>query len=192
MVKNNTGRKETVVKDDLNIKGGGVYCFMPFSSLDKNNKAVFKIGMSMNFSSRTEAYHTYFPLGVYMVAFLENPKMIQTRSKSTITRKQLFLKAEKWIMNYIEDNGGKRIKSTTRVQNANVDNEGDTEWFYTNEDLIHEAFTEAEKKFNGEKHLFYLEGLDPITNRFTSINDIAKKDENKKPNYTGKIIYLVK
>lgn len=191
MVKNNTGRKVSVVKDDLNIKGGGIYCFMPFSTLDKNKKAIFKIGMSMDFSSRTEAYHTYFPLGVYMVAFLQEPRVRNTRSKS-VTRKQLFLKAEKWIMKYIENKGAKRIRSTARVQNANVDNEGDTEWFYTNEDLIHEAFTEAEKTFGGEKHLFYLEGLDPDTNKLTSINEIAKQDGNTKPNYTGKIIYIVR
>lgn len=187
----NTGRKVTVVKDELNVKGGGVYCFMPFSTVDKHNKAIFKIGMAMDFSSRTEAYHTYFPLGVYAVAFLANPKLPVTRSNQ-LTKKQLFLKVEKWIMDYIDENGAKRIKSTTRVRNVNSDNKGDTEWFYTNEKLIHKAFIEAEKKFGGEKHLFYLEGLDPETNTFTSINETAKNDESKKPNYTGKIIYIMR
>ena len=191
MVKNLTGKKVTVVRDELNIKGGGVYCFMPFSTVDVHGKAIFKVGMSMDFSSRTEAYHTYFPLGVYMVAFLQEPRLVSTRRKK-VTRRQVFLKAEKWIMDYIEKEGAKRVKSTARVQNANVDNEGDTEWFYTDENLVHEAFTEAVKKFGGEKHLFYLEGYDPETGKLTSINKIAAQDEKRKPNYTGKIIYLVK
>jgi hypothetical protein len=188
MVKNNTGRKLTVIRDELNIQNGGIYCFMPFDRLDNKSKAVFKIGMSMNFSSRAEQYHTYFPLGVYMIAFLENPTQRVTRSQPQLTKKEFFLKVERWIMDYIEKNGGQRIYSTARVQNANVAKDGQTEWFYTSDSVIHEAFFEAEKKFNGTVHLFHLEGLDPVTNRFTSINDNAAKNE-KYPHYTGKIIY---
>jgi hypothetical protein len=34
MPKNNTGKKVLVLRDELNITGGGVYCLMPFDSLD--------------------------------------------------------------------------------------------------------------------------------------------------------------
>ena len=105
--------------------------------------------MSMNFSSRAEQYHTYFPLGVYMIAFLENPIQSVTRNNHQLTKQEYFLKVERWIMDYIENNGGQRIYSTARVHNANVAKEGQTEWFYTIENLIHEAFVETEKKFNG-------------------------------------------
>jgi hypothetical protein len=189
MVKNNTGRKLSVIRDELNISNGGIYCFMPFERLDKYKKAIFKIGMSMDFSSRAEQYHTYFPLGVYMIAFLESPSQRVTRNTNQFTKKEYYLKVERWIMDYIEKNGGQRIYSTTRVHNANVAKEGQTEWFYTSVELIHEAFVEAEKKFNGIVHLFYLEGIDPQTNRFSSINDTATQNERYNPHYTGKIIY---
>ena len=186
----NTGRKLSVIRDELNIHNGGIYCFMPFERLDKHKKAIFKIGMSMNFSSRAEAYHTYFPLGVYMIAFLENPQPMRvTRSQPQLSKREYYLKVERWIMDYIAKNGGQRIYSTTRVHNANVAKEGETEWFYCTETLIHQAFIEAEKKFNGIIHLFYLEGLDPVTNRFTSINETANQNERYLPHYTGKIIY---
>ena len=32
--------------DELKIEKSGVYCIMPFSELDVNNKAIFKIGIS--------------------------------------------------------------------------------------------------------------------------------------------------
>lgn len=63
------GKKVTILNDELKIKGGGLYCYMPFEKLDKHKKAVFKIGLAIDFNSRTEIYHTYYPNGVYMVAF---------------------------------------------------------------------------------------------------------------------------
>jgi hypothetical protein len=62
--------KYTVIRDELKLTGGGLYCFMPFAKLDRHKKAVFKIGLALDLSNRTENYHTYFPNGVYMVAFL--------------------------------------------------------------------------------------------------------------------------
>ncbi len=41
--------------------------------------------------------------------------------------------------------------------------EGETEWIYTNEDIIHNVFLDAKAKFGGTTKLFYLEGLDPDT-----------------------------
>lgn len=183
-------KKHTVVRDELNLKGGGLYCYLPFGNLDKHHKSIFKVGLAMNFKSRTEQYHTYFPLGVYMVAFLEEPRVpIKTRSKNETTKKEQYIKIENFIMDYLTKNGASRVYSTTRTKHSNEKNEGQTEWFYTNEDLIHEAFTEAKKKFGGELKLFYLEGLDPKTGNFTSINEAHKKEENKKPNYVGKIVF---
>ena len=43
MVKNNTDRTLTVIRDELNIHNGGIYCFMPFDRLDVHSKAVFKV-----------------------------------------------------------------------------------------------------------------------------------------------------
>ena len=183
-------KKYTIVNDELKIKGGGLYCYLPFGNLDKHKKAIFKVGMALNFNSRTEQYHTYFPLGVYMIAFLEDPRIpIKTRSQKQITKKEQYLKVEKFVMEYLTEHKATRVYSTTRTQNQNEKKEGATEWFYTNEDLIHEAFTQAKQKFGGNLKLFFLEGLDAETGKFTSINEQFKKDENNLPHYTGKIIY---
>ena len=79
-------KKYTVLYDELKIKRGGIYCILPFSTLDINHKAVFKIGMAKNFQHRSKQYHTYFPHGVYYVAFLEEPRQpMKTRSQKAVT-----------------------------------------------------------------------------------------------------------
>jgi len=189
--KNLTGRKHTVLQDELNIKGSGIYCLMPYEQLDKQKKAVFKVGMAVDsFRKRMEQFHTYFPLGVYYVAFLQNSpvRSMALRGKPGQTKKMKYLEIEDFIMNTIREKGGRVVRSTTRVKDANVEEGGVTEWVYSDEIVIHESFKEAEKKYGGKLHLFYLEGLNPDTMKLESINDIAK--ENKKKNlYTGQIIY---
>lgn len=182
-------KKETVLDDILRITGKGLYAIMPFEKLDRKKKAVFKIGQTTSFRNRFDQYHTYFPKGVYYVAFLQNPpipKPTRRNPDETPTVSQL-LKIEKFILNRIEDLGGEPIYSTTRVQNQNQDKEGKTEWIYTNEQSVHIAFQDAHKKFGGQLHLFYLEGFDPLTQEFSSIND--NKNETQKPNYIGQIVY---
>ena len=189
----NTDKKHSVIRDELKLSGGGLYCFMPFNRIDKHKKAVFKIGLAINFTHRTENYHTYFPNGVYMVAFLENPPIPRTtRSQKGKSRKEHYLAIEKYLFNHVIENGAKRIYSTTRTKNPNEKKEGETEWVYTDEITIHEAFTDAKTKYGGNLKLFYLEGIDPETNKLTSINQIANEEEHSsKQHYTGKIIYFV-
>jgi hypothetical protein len=141
-----------------------------------------------------------------MVAFLEDPPIPKlTRSNKTKiyieetntykfpdAKLTQYIKIEKFILKYLDTHGGKRIHSTARVRNENEQRQGETEWIYTDEHSIHEAFTEAQKTFGGKTNLFYLEGLDPDTNKIIdSINRKAKEKENTRPNYTGKIIYFV-
>lgn len=193
MPKNKTGKKISVVRDELNIKGAGLYCFLPYNRLD-NHKAVFKIGMTTtSFTNRLESYHTYFPNGVYMVAFLENPlipKTLRSNQKGT-PKTQHYLAIEKYTINYLVNHGSKRIYSSTRIKNKNAYGEGETEWIYGNVETIHKAFQEAEKKYFGNLYLYYLEGLDPNTGKFTSINQEADESESKKQIYTGKIIFHI-
>jgi hypothetical protein len=50
-----TGKKIKIAEDLLYLKGkGGCYCFMPYENTDDNNKALFKIGMTLDFSSRLD------------------------------------------------------------------------------------------------------------------------------------------
>jgi hypothetical protein len=48
---------------------------MPYETLDMKNNAIFKIGMTLNFKNRVEEYHTYFPNGVYHIAYLADPPL---------------------------------------------------------------------------------------------------------------------
>ena len=110
------------MQDELNITGGGIYCYMPYERLDKFKKAVFKIGLAIDFRSRTEQYNTYFPQGVYMVAFLIDPLIPKRlRGKKDVTKKSYYLTIEKFVLNYIDTHGGKRILSSTRIKNINED-----------------------------------------------------------------------
>jgi hypothetical protein len=169
-------KKHSVLRDELNLKGGGLYCYMPFENLDKSKKAVFKIGLAIDFNHRLENYHTYFPLGVYMVAFLEKPPIpMALRGKKIETMKSYYLKIEKFIFQYMKSKGAKQIHATTRSNLA-----GQTEWFYSDVAIIHESFTAAKKQFGGNIHLFNLDG----------INQIGKQNEKTKPNYVGKIVFV--
>lgn len=170
-------KKHTVIRDELKLKGGGFYCYLPFENLDKHKKAVFKIGLAIDFNHRTENYHTYFPLGVYMVAFLENPPIPMTlRGHKQESIKQRYIQIERFIFHYVVSKGGVQINSTAR---SNLS--GQSEWFYTDQNTIHEAFEEANKKFGGDMHLFNLNG----------INQAFKNNDKHKPNYVGKIVYFV-
>ena len=53
MTKRKTGKKLSVVGDELKLKKGGLYCYMPFENVDANHKAVFKIGLAIDFEKRT-------------------------------------------------------------------------------------------------------------------------------------------
>ena len=117
------GKKINVVADELGHKGNGIYCVYPFTNLDKDGKGCYKIGMTTeSYKKRIDSYHTYFPQGVYLVAFLEKPP-INTRllrgTEKEETIKKLYLKIEKFIIQYILDAGGRRIYSTARVQKVN-------------------------------------------------------------------------
>ena len=192
--KNNTGKKKTVLFDELQIRGAGVYCFLPFERLDKYKKAVFKIGItSGELDHRLDNYHTYFPEGVYMVAFLnEVPVAPRTRRrKERLTAKMVLLKVEKFIMQTIRENGGQLMYSSTRVLNADEHGKGASEWIYTDELTIHHAFRAAKKKFGGKEHFFYLSGYDAVLKRRVSINENAKTRKSL-PHYVGEIYFHVK
>lgn len=170
-------KKFKVVRDDLKIKGSGMYCFLPYEQLDSDHKAVFKVGMTINpFEKRTEQYHTYFPLGVYMVAFLENPPVPRKTTKT-----QHYLKIENFIFDSIQSNEGIRIYSTTRIKNQNQKKEGATEWVYCDVHAINSAFLEAQKQFGGTAHTFSLKKL--------NLNKVLKDKELETPNYIGKIVF---
>jgi hypothetical protein len=207
-----TGRAYNIAEDELFLKGlGGCYCFMPFNNIDKNNNAAFKIGMTIDFINRIKQYHTYFPEGMYHIAFLVEPRLPDWKPEKTnqwkarnkfkkvddekkalkkARRTSHFKDVEKFLFNYIVANKGTRIHSTTKSQDVDIlTQEGVTEWVFCNEDLIHDAFRAADKKFEGGVlYNFYLKGLDPFTNMNHSIDDDARIKKLQFPNFTAKLI----
>ena len=181
MVKNNTGRKKNVIGDELGIKGGGIYCVCPFDRFDEFGKTVFKVGQSVDLENRIDTYATYFPSGVYICCALANPPVRTngTRYVSSETKISKYLKIERFIFDFLEENGATQVYSTARIKHQNVKKQGATEWFYSTEELIHTAFERANKEFGGDLHIFFL----------GNINKEALASERKKPNYIGRIIY---
>lgn len=173
-------KKHSVIRDDLKInnKYGGLYCFMPFENFDDEDKAVMKIGMtSRPLTKRTDNYHTYFPMGVTLVASLESPLGILNKEdkEKADKRREHYEAIENFLFAYIIAKGGYRIISTAKLKD-----EGLTEWVYTSVKMIHDAFTEAQILFKGRINLYNLN--DPDYLKFE--NDKLKKD-----NYIGEIIY---
>ena len=174
--------KKITVLDEMGLKGGGIYCILPYERLDNQKKAVFKVGLASNLRSRMEQHHTDYPLGFYYTAILENP-LLSVKPKDTTEEKKatsrLLKKVEKYVFNEIENLGGQKIHSTTRVTNLNEKGEGATEWYYTNEDTIHQAFVNASIKFGGKLDISHL----------NDINKTAAQTEKRKKKYLAEIIY---
>lgn len=172
------GKKMNVVGDELDIKGAGLYCLMPYERLDNTGKAVFKIGMTAkSFEYRLEIYHSYYPLGVYMVCFLQNPPVDGLKFK---TKTQLYLHIERFIMEKLKEiRGTHQITSTSRVRNLNVNKEGETEFFYTTQKHINDVFNVAQEEFGGELFSFTLD----------HINNNYEKNMKANKKYVAEIVY---
>jgi hypothetical protein len=161
--------KENVIRDKLLITGNGIYCYLPYERLDKDNKAVMKIGITTDtFARRLEQYHTYYPLGVMLVAFLEvAPK--KTGKGFTTYYKEI----ESFIFQKMKDLGAKQIESSTRIK--------PTEWFYCDEKQVKDAFVLAEKEFGGKLSVFHLKNLNRDANRL-----------KQRKHYDAEIYYMLK
>lgn len=186
--------------DDFPLKKneGGLYSILPYERLDKHKKALFKVGLADSFDKRFEQYHTYYPLGFYYKNLLASPNKLkenfkvnavgddgkrpspqqreQARKSSTI---KYYKNIEKSIFHDIEEHGGKMLKTTTRIKNAD-ERGGDSEWFYTNEKTLDTAFSNAFKKYGGKN----------LENNLNNINKNAEKNK-KNATYTGEIHYKI-
>ena len=178
---------------------------MPYETVDYKDNAIFKIGMTLDFEKRVDQYHTYFPNGVYNIAFLTEPfkTYLWTKTKkkewkakygnnglslAKALKIEHFKKIESTIFQYIKNNNGIRIHSTARIKKRNENKEGETEWVYTNTDLIHDAFEHAQNIFGGTMTLYHLSGIVSNTGTIVqSINQIALQNKTNIPNYTGQI-----
>ena len=182
-----------VVRDDLNLKGGGIYCFTPFEHLDGFDKGVFKVGYAIKFNNRIETFHTAFPLGLWLIAFLENPKpagMTYKGYKKDGTKEKYYNEVENYIMKEIINNGGQKVHSTTRLLKN-----GETEWVYTDLAPIFIAYDKAQKKYGGKLNFPSGENTLNISKQMkhnydTRLNKGLKQTTKKKAGiYKGEILY---
>ena len=90
----NTGKKWSVMRDELKITGGGLYAITPFSKLDEYGNTLFKIGLATTLHKRMEDYHTVFPMGMYICDVLENPTVKRGNTK-TFKYKELEIQTKK-------------------------------------------------------------------------------------------------
>ncbi len=120
---------------------GGIYCFYPFERFDDKGNGVFKIGNTeQTFQQRLGQYHTYFVGGVWELCFLKiAPK---TRKRLPKDFKHILNVVETWVLENIEKKGGIVIVDKRRVYK-----QGQSEWVYTNLEVIEKAFTEAQANF---------------------------------------------
>ena len=156
--------------DKLKIEKSGVYCIMPFSSLDKNKKAVYKIGISAgeSFYNRLERdYHTYYPMGFFYSNFLENPSKLRKKRSNLVYYREI----EKFIFDNIKDEI--KIKSNARI---NLDKQ--TEWIYCDSDALKTVFDKANKKYGG------------IVHNYTITEASLKRIEPKNPLTTMNIKFI--
>ena len=172
-----SGRRHSVVRDELGIKGGGVYCYFPFMRLDKYHRGVFKIGRAINFTDREDGYHTYFPQGMYGVAYLENPPVPRGLTKGVY-----YEQVGKFICNRIAGmENAHPILSTTRSTNATIKG-GKTEWIYCSFANIKNAFKEAERLYGGNLQTFDLRDANRNAERL---------EQSMNGKYKGSIVYTL-
>ena len=175
-------RKNTVIHNELKIVGkSGIYCFLPYATLDKHGKAVFKIGMTTrDFADRIEDYHTYYPMGVYMVFMLTYEKMRGFSRLSAAEKKTKKKVLEEAVMHAVaEDFGGKRMQFHSRPGRTGVAPR--SEWVYASYEQIEQAFEKIQTEHGGTLHKGHLGDID----------ETYKLDKKAKNTYEAKILYTV-
>ncbi|WP_394759023.1 hypothetical protein [Flavobacterium sp.] len=154
------------------MNGGGIFCYMPFDVLDKQQKQKFKVEFSSDINDQLKKLKTIFPVGFSMIACVTNPKEGKIKNGLYI---DYYNEIIQFIFLLIQKNGG-----TSPV----FSNKRDNGWIYCTIDNIHDAFRIAQIQYGGIFTPFFLEG--------TSIDDhetIIIENDNKKPQFIGKLVY---
>jgi hypothetical protein len=162
--KKNITKKKNAIEETLD--GGGIYCFLPYDSLDLSGSGLFKIMTTNDVVSNFKDMKIYYPGGFNIVAallykedFNDKEKYFQERMKGILKE----VKKNKGIINKEHENG----------------------WIFTTADIIHVAFQKESKKRKqkGKLFLFDLAGIDKDT---LSIKKMEKKEN---PLFEGKIVF---
>jgi Meiotically up-regulated gene 113 len=163
-------KKHTVAHDELLLRDGGLYCFLPFERLTKKN-AVFKVGMtSQSLNKRLEQYHSAFPLGVYIVFYLSYPRIKRGQDKD-----KLYRDMERKLISNLKETKAKMLIFPSRPNQR-------SEWFYTNFNDLQTAFRQVQAEYGGILHEYSLDEID-------AQYETTMKSRGKK--YVGEIIFKV-
>jgi T5orf172 domain len=130
-------KKYNVCHNELFLKGkNGLYCLLPFEKLDLDKKAIFKIGRtSQDVASRIENYHTYYPLGLYIVFFLAYPRIKKGQDRDKLHREM-----EKQLIINLKENRSRMMIFPSRPSKR-------SEWFYTNWISLQTAFRQVQAQY---------------------------------------------
>jgi hypothetical protein len=166
-----TVKKYNVAHDELFLKGkNGLYCLLPFERLDNKKKAIFKVGRtSQDVASRIENYHSYYPLGLYVVCFLAYPEVNEGEDEMKVHREM-----EKKLITYLKETDAKMMIFPSRPSKR-------SEWFYTDYNDLQTAFRRVQIEYGGTLHEFSLDG---INKQYDTIMKNKKK-------YVGEIVFKV-
>lgn len=149
-----------------NSKSGGVFCYMPYSSLDMHDKSTFKIESSINIKEQFKKMTKFFPTGFYVIAILKKP---------TVGNKKI--KNRKIYYELIKD------KIIELIGGGISEQSDDGGWVYCTIDNIHDGFKKAEEMYGGEREEFGLTG------RIKDSMKLVDIQNTKKPIYVGKVIF---
>lgn len=152
--------KESTIED-----GGGIFCYMPYETLDKIEKSIFKIGLATDIKKEFDSLKKYYPNGFFVMACLLN---IKFKNHTEIEHYDFLI--EKILQNIIK-NGGEIPEGYEKG------------WIYSDEETIHNAFIETNKNHGGTVKLFNLTGISTDNHQKIDIKT------SEKPVFVGKIVY---
>jgi hypothetical protein len=145
------------------ISGSGIFCYMPYTSLDQENKSIFKIDLAMeDIDSKTEELKKFYPTGFFVIAELFNPLLDTEEHYRNIIA---------FLVEFIIKEGGETKP------------EYETGWIYCSEETIHNSFKDAKIKFGGEYKQFGLVGRNEKTLETSEVKN------TEAPQFVGKVVY---
>jgi hypothetical protein len=152
------------LKKDV-IEGGGIFCYMPYESLDESQKSIFRIDLAMDVKKEFDNLKRYYPTGFFVIACLLKIKL------KTQTEEEYYGLIVDKILKYIMDKGGETQEGYEKG------------WIYCTEETIHHAFLHAKTKFGGDVKKFELTGRRNDTFKLidTKITEV--------PTFVGKVVY---
>ena len=146
---------------------GGVYCYMPYKSLDEDNKSTFKIDLAIDINLKNEELKKFYPDGFFIIARLVEPN----KEKSNLDKIDYYGNIISYILKILLKNGGE------------IQKEYEKGWIYCSEIAIHDAFDKSQKIYGGSIDHYSLIGRDERTFKLIDV----KKSED--PEFVGKVVF---